>query len=511
MKQMVSGRDKNRTSEYPGLVLAAPKSGSGKTLITCALLAVLQKRGLRVQAFKCGPDYIDPMFHREVLGVPSVNLDTWFTGREGTRELFVRHMNDSGAQIGVVEGVMGLYDGLGGITGTASTYDLAETLMTPIILIVDARGMGRSVIAEIRGFQTMDDAGLISGVILNRTSASFAELIGPEIEKECDIPVIGRMPMSRDIQVDSRHLGLKLPEEIVDLRDQMRRAADLLEQNMNVDQLLRIAEGRADPEVTPACQTASGGEVFTGGVHSAIRISGHSERLYSLSIEREQGTEQLSAVKIAVARDEAFCFYYEDNLRLLEQMGAEIVFFSPVHDSHLPEGISGIYLGGGYPELRAAELSANEFMREEIRHALQRGMPSIAECGGFMYLHEFLETENSAGADGEKGGRYPMAGIVPGICRYQGRSIRFGYCSVTEHFPAFLPEGESIRGHEFHYYDSGDNGSDCTAAKPVSGKSWECIHETDHSWWGFSHLYWLSAPEYAEHFVECCREWQTHR
>lgn len=455
---------------YPGILLAAPKSGSGKTLITCALLYALKRKGYSIQAFKCGPDYIDPMFHRKVLGVPSVNLDTWFTRKEGTRQLFARHMEEAKAEIGVIEGVMGLYDGLGGVTSEASSYDIAETLHLPIILIVDARGMGRSVIAEIKGFQSMDYAGLISGVILNRTSSSFSELIKPEIQKECGIPVIGSFPMDKSLHVDSRHLGLKLPGEIAELQSQVEGAADLLEQNVDLERLLTIA-----------------------GADLQQDIDSDTDKSYPDTSDQE-------SVRIAVAMDEAFCFYYEDNLHLLEQLGADIIPFSPLHDAHLPVDISGIYLGGGYPELKAEELSQNESMRQEIREAIQNDMPSIAECGGFMYLHEQMETQ-----DGQS---WPMVGALPGSSRYTGKLVRFGYCSVSEHHPDFLPEGKTIRGHEFHYYDSDQNGEDCTAMKPMSGRAWTCVQKTNHSWWGYPHLYWLSSPEYAEHFVECCRRWK---
>ncbi|SFQ47363.1 cobyrinic acid a,c-diamide synthase [Lachnospiraceae bacterium XBB1006] len=442
----------------PRIVIAAPGSGSGKTMFTCALLRALQKKGLSVRSFKCGPDYIDPMFHREVLGVPARNLDLYFTEEEKTRQLFLLQ-ND--VDITIVEGVMGLYDGLGGISEEASTYHLAKTLQAPIVLVVDVHGMGRSVIPYIKGFLDYDSQKLIQGIVLNKTTKSWASMIAPVIEKELGIAVLGFFPKQEGLVIESRHLGLTMPKEQKQLLLRVDAAASVLEESVPLGKIVEIAK-RA-----PALQSAA-------VLHPAKKQN----------------------VRIAVARDEAFCFYYEDNLRLLEEMGAELVYFSPIHDATLPEHVQGLLLGGGYPELYAKNLSENEGMRTAIFNAIAQGMPSVAECGGFMYLHETITDE--------AGQRYPMVGVIAGSCEKKEGLVRFGYASFTEKQAFFLPAGAQIRGHEFHYYDSTVNGTDVVARKPTGKRSWEACHIGENHWWGFPHLYYESCPEFASHFVKEC-------
>jgi len=447
-------------------VLAAPKSGSGKTMITCGMIAALKKRGLKVQSFKCGPDYIDPMFHREVLGVPSKNLDLFFTDEEKTRQLFYR---DNRADISVIEGVMGLYDGLGGISEEASTYHLAKTLKASIILVVDAHGMGRSLVAELKGFLAYDTAHLIQGVILNKITKGFFELIKPVIEKELKLSVVGFFPKQENLAIESRHLGLTMPGEQEQLLEKVNQAAEVLEECVNLESILQLmSEEPVEKE--------AGNEGMKSGIKQ--QPEGHS-------------------VKIAVARDEAFCFYYEDNLRLLKEAGAELVFFSPIHDEKLPEGTKGLLLGGGYPELFAKELAENLSMLRSIGQAIENGIPSLAECGGFMYLHESMM--------GEGGKIYEMVGAVKGSCEKKQRLIRFGYASFEEKNPCFLSQGSIIKGHEFHYYDSTDNGAAVRAKKPTGNRSWEACHVGENHWWGFPHLYYESCPEFVTYFVKQCR------
>lgn len=440
------------------IMIAAPKSGSGKTTITCALLQILKERGENVSSCKCGPDYIDPMFHRQVLGVPARNLDTFFTGEAQTRKLFLRDRSDG--ELVVMEGVMGLYDGLGGIREEGSSYHLAKVTQTPIILVVDAKGMGKSVIPLIAGFLAYDEAHLIKGVILNRMSAAYYEILKPIAEQELGITVLGFFPENKTLQIASRHLGLLLPNELEDLRGQIQIAAQKLKETVNILGLLQIAEN-LEPLAADTC-------------------------------EREK--QPVEKTRIAVARDEAFCFYYEENLRMLAQAGAELVFFSPIHDTALPEDIHGLLLGGGYPEIYAKQLSENVSMRTAMREAVLSGIPTVAECGGFLYLHTMLTDR--------EGRSYPMAGVLPGKCFDTGKLVRFGYIELEEKSGHFLPQGSRIRGHEFHYYDSEDNGADCTAYKPTTGRNYACIHAGENHWYGFSHLYYPSCPEFAEKFVE---------
>ena len=459
--------------KIPKVMIAAVKSGSGKTTITCAFLKQLLCRKKHPVSFKCGPDYIDPLFHERVLGVPSKNLDLYFTDEKTTRGLFLAE-NES--QISVVEGVMGLYDGLGGIEERASAYHLAKVLQTPIVLVIDVHGMGRSVLAEVKGFLAMDTDHLIQGFILNRCSANFYEQLKGMIEKEVGLAVLGYFPVRKDLQFQSRHLGLQLPDEIRDLQEVLERIADQMKETIDLETLLGIAGQAADLEGEKI------GHICMGGQDTAI-----------------------PKVKIGVARDAAFCFYYADNLRLLEAVGAELCYFSPMDDGHLPKGIQGLLLGGGYPELYAKELSENLSMRQDIRQAVAQGMPILAECGGFMYLHKTLETR--------EGERYKMVGVVDGDCHYTGHLVRFGYVGITEKETNFLSEADQIRGHEFHYYDSSDNGRDCIAKKPVGGRSWECVHENQKQFLGFAHLYYPSNPVFVQHFIEECRRekaWQEY-
>lgn len=440
------------------IMIAAPGSGSGKTMLTCALLQSLKNRNIQAVSYKCGPDYIDPMFHEKVIGVEAKNLDTFFTDGDKTRELFLKDRTEE--EVAVLEGVMGLYDGLGGIREEGSSYHLAKITRTPILLVVDAKGMGRSLIPLISGFLSYDTEHLIQGVILNRMSQTYYETIKPVLEKELEICVLGYFEQHKELCVESRHLGLKMPFEMQDIKQKMQAAAEELEKNVSIEKILRIAEAAEELEEKKAPEKISVRPSYT----------------------------------IAVAKDEAFCFYYQDNLRLLEELGAKITYFSPLHDQSLPSGCSGLLLGGGYPELAAKELSENTEMLTSIREAVERGMPSVAECGGFLYLHSELRDR--------EGNCYKMAGVIPGVCQNMGKTVRFGYLELEEKKSTFLPPGEKIRGHEFHYYDSTDNGCDCLAVKPVTGKSYPCVMEGENYWWGFPHLYYPSNPEFAKHFME---------
>jgi len=474
----------------PGMIIAAAKSGSGKTLITCSMLQALINRNKKVRAFKCGPDYIDPMFHTKVLGVPSGNLDLYFTDEEKTKSLFA-HGNDS--DISVIEGVMGLYDGLGGISEEASAYHLAKTLQLPVILVVDAHGMGRSLLALIQGFLSMDQEKLIKGIILNRVSENFYHSIAPVIEKELQTEVVGFFPVQKELQLDSRYLGLKLPSEIADLQQKAQAGAEVLEKCVNMDRILEIA--------AEACGTGEAGSLVADiGMDSnektATVDSAKALKNACITNSITDQKESQPQIRIGVAYDEAFCFYYQENFRLLESLGAELVFFSPMKDASLPENIQGLLLGGGYPELVADRLSANVSMLEAIKKAVQKGMPSLAECGGFMYLHEKLRNK--------EGVEYPMVGVLQGECTDTGKLVRFGYAEFD------CPKLHlRIRGHEFHYYDSTNCGEDCTAVKPINGRNWKCMHVGENHVWGYGHLYYPSEPAFAGWFVDACRKWKA--
>jgi len=459
----------------PGIMIAAAGSGCGKTTITCALLQALKNRGMRGCAFKCGPDYIDPMFHKKVIGVPSHNLDSFFSEREQLLDIYTRNME--GNEIAVIEGAMGLFDGLGGISEEGSAYQVASVLRLPVLLVVDAYGMGRSIIPLLAGFQQYDKEKRIVGVILNKISGNFYKNIAPVIEDELKLAVFGYLPKKQELVLGSRHLGLKLPEEIQDLQKQIQCAAEVLEENISIDKVLEAARRAENLETTEPKKQKISGDI------------------------QNKGKE---IVRIGIARDEAFCFYYEENLRALKQNGAELISFSPLHDKALPENLDGILLGGGYPELYAQELEKNSPMRALIRKEIASGMPSLAECGGFMYLHETLKDD--------KGVSYAMCGVLPGKCFYTGRLVRFGYVEVQEKNATFLKEGTIVKGHEFHYYESENNGQDCIVRKPVAGagnQSWDCIYSGQNHFWGFPHMYYPSNPDFAVHFTDEARAFKA--
>ena len=451
------------------IMIAAPQSGSGKTLITCALLQALKEKNYHLESFKCGPDYIDPMFHKTVLGISSRNLDPFFTEDSITRMLLAKGQDSR--DLAVIEGVMGLYDGLGGIREEASSYALAKATNTPILLTVNARGMGRSLLALLSGFLQYDTAHLIKGVILNQTPSSFASVLSKEIEETFHIPVVASFPVRDDVRIESRHLGLVMPYELEDIQSRLKIASQVLCENANIEQILEIAK-------------------------SAPKLE------YDVKRDIKQKLTE-KTIRIGVARDEAFCFYYEDNLDLLKSLGAKLIFFSPLHDDTLPKDLDGILFGGGYPELYLKELEENESMRNSVKSAIENKMPSLAECGGFMYLHDTI-------FDSEKK-PYKMAGVIHACCMKKERLVRFGYLTLNSKTDSFLQKGETIRGHEFHYYDSEDNGECAIAKKPVGTRSWECVHAGSDHWWGFAHLSYYSNPKFAEKFAEACRSYKTNK
>lgn len=366
-----------------------------------------------------------------------------------------------------MEGVMGLFDGLGGIREEGSSYHLAKVTRTPILLVVDAKGMGRSVLALLAGFLAYDEEKLIKGVLFNRMAKGYYEILKPLIEEELHLPVVGYLPEQKELTLESRHLGLLMPGEVENLQDKMKSLAEVLTQTVDMGKILQI--GRA------ACD-----------------LLGDTKTEWT-------GREEIApTIKIAVARDEAFCFYYEENLKLLKKLGAELVYFSPLWEKELPEGVSGLLLGGGYPELYAEALSANESMRESIKKTVEGGMPTLAECGGFLYLHETLKPKEEV---------FPMAGVLPGKGFNAGKLVRFGYIEIEEKQSNFLPPGEKIRGHEFHYYDTEYNGEDCRAIKPVTGRSYPCIVSNETCFLGFPHLYYPSNPDFVGNFIKKAKEY----
>lgn len=464
----------------PAFLIAAPGSGSGKTMISCGLMAAFLEQGKTVVSCKCGPDYIDPMFHREVVGVDSQNLDLFFYEKEQLKSLYAAHANK--AELAVAEGVMGYYDGMGIDTERASSYDVARTLGLPVILVVSAKGSALSLAALVRGMIEFAPDSNIRGILLNRVSGMLYPKLKAMLEAELfkagheTVKVVGYVPEHEAFSMGSRHLGLVTPQEIEGLKEQLFRAGGVLAETVDLESLYEIAErAEALPDPQEQADDAAG--------------------------EKTEAAPQ--EVLIGVARDEAFCFYYKENLELLKKLGARPVFFSPLHEERLPEGIGGLLLGGGYPELYAGQLSQKKRLLSEIREKLSQGMPCHAECGGFLYLHEGLTDQN--------GVRWEMAGVIPGEAHPQGKLVRFGYITLQgETEGAFLKKGERIRGHEFHYWDSTDNGKAARAWKPDGKRSWECVHMEKNLFAGFPHLAYLSNPQFAERFVKAAAQWQEH-
>lgn len=440
----------------PRIVLAGTNSGCGKTTVACAILQALVNRELNVGAFKCGPDYIDPMFHSRIIGAECTNLDLFFFDENTLKYLLAK--NGAGRDISVIEGVMGFYDGMGLTTTAASTYEVSLFTESPTVLVVAAKGASLSVMAVIQGFLDFCPNNLIKGVILNQCTASTYSVLAKEIEARFAgrVQPLGFLPTMRECSLESRHLGLITAAEVQGLHEKLNMLASQAERTIDIDGLLALA--------------ASAAPVYCEEVN--------------LPKQRE-------TVRIAVARDNAFCFYYEDSLDALREMGVELVPFSPLSDSELPQDIQGMYLGGGYPELYAQRLSENAPMRASVKAALERGVPCIAECGGFMYL-----TESIAG--------YPMVGFIPGKSFDTGKLTRFGYISLKAgHDTLLCTAGGEIRGHEFHHWDSENTGGSFTAVK-ASGKSWKCVHATETLYAGYPHFHFYSNPDFAVSFYNAC-------
>ncbi|MGI6220585.1 MAG: cobyrinate a,c-diamide synthase [Coriobacteriales bacterium] len=456
-------------ASIPRFMIAAPSSGAGKTTVVVGLLRCLARRGLDVRAFKCGPDYIDSMFHETVLGIPCGNLDLFLSTPDEARALLAERV--AGADLALVEGVMGFYDGIGGTSDEASSYAVATATDTPVVLVVDGSGVSLTLAAVVGGIREFRADSHIAGVIVNKCRKGVFDMLAPVIEAECGVPALGYVERDDAIALESRHLGLVTAAEVEDLQERVDALADALERTVDVDALLALAGTAPDVECEPAA------------VAPACEPDGCT---------------------IAVARDEAFCFYYDESLEHLRRLGARLAFFSPLRDEALPADADALYLGGGYPELHAAELAANEPMLVAARAAHAAGMPVFAECGGFLYLKEWLEDV--------EGTRWPMAGILAGGSRYTGKLSRFGYIEMTARNGGMgIAAGDALRAHEFHYYDSDDNGSAFRAEKPRSARAWDCMVVQPRLVAGFPHLYLPSCPDFARGFVEAALAYRGER
>lgn len=448
----------------PAFVIAGTHSGVGKTTVTLGLLAALRHRGLKVQSFKVGPDFIDPGLHRQVTGVASHNLDGWILSREFNLQSLRR--NCHGKEVAVVEGMMGLFDGYNGKSERGSTAEMAKWLGLPVVLVVDASAMARSAAAMILGYLRFDPKLNVIGVIFNRVGGKgHMRYLKEAIASLRNVEIFGGLPQTDDITIPDRHLGLMTAEEGLLDRKLIRRLARWVEQHVDIDLLLRKSRVKLGPP------------------------------------DRERGErEKKRPVSVGVAQDKAFCFYYPDNVSLLQSAGARVVPFSPMRDHSLPAGVKALYFGGGYPEVYARELARNRSMRRAVRNFIEAGGVVYAECGGFMYLTESLTDL--------RGRRFPMVGIYPFTTKMLPRFRALGYRKVTINRGSFLLSGMQARGHEFHYSALNGNTKRSRRIKEiyrVAPKSEKEGFLYKNCLASYIHLHFGSNPAIASRLVEACR------
>lgn len=448
----------------PRILLSAPASGCGKTTVCCAVLQALVNRGLKPMACKSGPDYIDPMFHSEVIGAKSANLDLFFFSPETARGLL--RENARGCDLTVIEGAMGYYDGIG-FSSDASAWDLARATHTPTVLVIDARGRAVSAAAEIAGFLRFKPHSQIAGVIFNQISPVLYPRMAQAVKEATGLPAFGYLPKLPDCQVENRHLGLKTAIEIQDIRGKLQRLAAAAEEHIDLDGLLALGE-------------------------TAPELADELPRFVPVT-----DTQPV----VAIAQDAAFCFYYQDSLSLLEEFGVKLSAFSPLRDCELPQNCAGLYLGGGYPELYAKELSENRELLIELKEKILGGLPTIAECGGFLYLQSALEDPS--------GTAWPMVSLFQGKALRTEGLKRFGYATMQAKKDSLvLAAGDSVPVHEFHYWDCTDCGGDFYTQKPQSTRGWDNAFGTDTLYAGFPHFHFRSNPECARRFAAACANYQ---
>jgi len=494
-------------SEMNAFLIAAPQSGSGKTTVSLAIMAALARRGMAVTPFKCGPDFIDPGYHRAVTGRTSINLDGWICPAEFVRQTFQTSQTSQTSQaISIIEGAMGLFDGLGAASKEGSSAQIAAITGAPVVLVVNARGMAASATALVKGFAGFDPDIRLAGVIFNNVGSDrHASLLEEALAFHCpEIICFGCIPRDESLAIPSRHLGLvtaednPLPEQFIE------RLADMAERCLDLEGLvsltiMNINEVTA-PHPLPNPPLEGEGIVLAD---SNFDIKNLKFELLVPPPSRERlGGGWGQSIHIAVARDPAFCFIYDDNLRLLREAGAEISFFSPLYDTTLPSNISGIYLPGGYPELYAAQLAANTAMQTKIRDAAGANMPIYAECGGFIYLTKGMEASgNQLSAD--------FVGIYPVRCRMLHRRKALGYRQVELIAATVIGKvGTVMRGHEFHYSEIGTMPEDVERCYQVSRQGVTLGIEgfrVKNCLASYIHLHFGSNPEIARTFAAACR------
>lgn len=457
------------------IVIAGTGSGVGKTTITIGLMGALKRRGLNVQGFKCGPDYIDPTYHTAVTGRISRNLDTWMLSHDTMQEIFLR--GSEGADISVIEGVMGLYDGKSPLANTGSTAEIATLLDSPVILVVNAQSMARSAAAVVLGYQKLDEGVRIAAVIVNKCgSQGHYQIVKSAIEQECGIPVIGWLGRDEQLEIPERHLGLIPAIERGELTPFLDHAADLVEKGIDLEAIVSLAE-------------------------EAAERSWPEKRLFTIGSPYPS-----DGPTIAIARDAAFNFYYPENLELLEQKGANLICFSPLAGEKVPKEVDGLYIGGGFPEEFAAELAAHEHIKADLKARIDRGLPVFAECGGYMYLTRSI-TDRA-------GFKHEMTGVIPADVKMQNKLAALGYREAKALSDCILMiQDEIIRGHEFHYSTlttDQDNYPYVYETKGLRGAGREGYY-TENLMAGYTHVHFASNPKVVDRFISYCAEYRRKR
>ena len=446
------------------IVIAGVRSGVGKTTIATGIMGALNRRGYQVQPFKAGPDYIDPSYHQLACGVPSRNLDTWLIPHRTVLELFQRAA--SRRQISVVEGVMGVFDGHSSLTEDGSTAELAKLLDIPVVLVADAGKVARSVAAEVLGYQQFDPALRIAGVILNGVGGPrHLEFCQPQIEETTGLPVLGYLPRRDQLVQPERHLGLIPTVEGTVARQWYDSLIAQVEETIDLDRIVQMAG---------TCKTATA------------------------QTEAYPEVSQPKRARIAIARDKAFSFYYQDSLDLLEAWGAELAPFSPLDDSGLPEGVGGLYIGGGFPEMFAGELSQNKPMHTAVLQAVSRGVPVYAECGGLMYLGRSLSDL--------EGCQFPMVGAIPAVSAMSDRRLTLGYREVESRTDSpLMPRGHRVRAHEFHWSTLEEPPEPDRSVYRVVDQDYRADgFQVGSVWASYVHIHLGSDASMARRFVETC-------
>ena len=452
------------------IMLAAMHSGAGKTSITLGLIRLLKRNNINIRAYKTGPDYIDTAYHSLISGFPCINLEPYFLETDNGSGLLEQYEKYNDKDIAIVEAAMGYYNGIYGQEPRASAYSVANAINAKVCLVVDEFDIEK-IYEYIHIYDSLNE-NKIEAIILNKCSQDIYRNIKKNIEEKCNIKILGFIEENQDLEIPSRHLGLFMPENL-ELENIADSIADILEKQVDMEFFFKeIKDTFIDKEVKAVSEVKD-------------KFQNHKLRL-------------------ALAKDSAFCFMYEDNLNLLKENGFEIVEFSPLEDKELPNDIDALWLCGGYPEVYAKDLEKNMSIRKDILSKVNSGLPTIAECGGFMYMHKNLEDVNK--------NKYSMLGYFDFDSFKTDKLQRFGYIEVKAlKENILLKKGEKFKSHEFHHWDSEDSGSDFIATKANKSKEWECIHANERIFAGYPHIYLRANMNMIKNLKDTCLKYRAER